>query len=803
MTTIRSVICEKNTLLFSSAKREMTIHTACPPPRHCERSEAIHARTLDCFTLRVRNDVHDNLNCTRSTVAFSKKSYFCILFIILFIDIMAKQFFFFLMAYFLFVSCERSGGRLTDYVNPFLGTATLWDPEDLGYTRRMKARTWGAEVFPGASLPNAMVQLSPVTQFGSGAGYQYEDSVIYGFSHTNKGHWNLLHIPLLPVTGAFSPGDYCSTFSHDDESARPGYYQVFLERYGVNVELTSTLRCGYHKYTFDEGAEKKLLADMTRSNNRVTGWEIRKAGENVFAGFQNADGRMCFYAVANYEIEDVVQLKDDEHEASVVNFRNSKGKRPLELKIGFSFVSIENARMNLEREMQEKDFSQVCREADETWEKLLSRITVSGGTEREKGLFYSCLYRSFLWPALRSDVNFDYTDARREVANGGFHYYTDPSFWDDYRNKLILLGMLSPDVTVDVVKSMIDRGEKRGGYMPTFFHGDHASVFVAGTYFRGIKGFDLERAYRLLLKNATVPGRGGRPYLEEYMERGWIAEKDTTGVPTRDEYKAAVTKTVEYAYDDYAVALIARELGDGANYRMLTARADNYKNLFDPSTGFWRGRIDDGSWIEDFDPYYPYYAYMYREANAWQSLFFAPHDPTGMLALYPSREAVEKKLDSLFSEPWRGYEAHNMTGFIGNYCHGNQPDHSVPYTYYFAGKQEKAQVILDSIMNHYYDMGAEKLAYAGMDDAGEMSSWYVFNAIGLYTYSPADPEYIVSVPLFDRVAVALDENTRFTVTKNGDGKKIAAVTCGGEKIDGWFIPHDKLREGKEIVITVE
>lgn len=237
---------------------------------------------------------------------------------------------------------------------------------------------------------------------------------------------------------------------------------------------------------------------------------------------------------------------------------------------------------------------------------------------------------------------------------------------------------------------------------------------------------------------------------------------------------------------------------------MLMARTGNYKNLFDPSTGFWRGRIDDGSWIVDFDPYFPYYAYMYREANAWQSLFFAPHDPEGMIALYPGGpEAVEKKLDSLFSEPWRGYEAHNMTGFIGNYCHGNQPDHSVPYTYYFIGKQEKSQVIVDSIMNHYYDMGAERLAYSGMDDAGEMSSWYVFNAIGLYTYSPADPEYIISVPLFDKVNFVLDDHTAFTVSKKGNGKKITGITYGGEKLDGWFISHDKLKEGKELVISVE
>ena len=699
-------------------------------------------------------------------------------------------------------SCGESGNSLTDYANPFLGTATLWEQEDLGYVRRAKARTWGAETFPGSSLPNAMVQLSPVTQFRSGAGYQYEDSVIYGFSHTAKGHWNLLHVPMLPVVSEVNPSDFCSKFSHDNESARPGYYQVYLERYGVNAELTSTLRCAFHKYTFRKEDDKSLLVDIKRSNNRVREWNIEKAGEDVFTGYQDGEGRIYFYAKTNYPVAEVRMVADDKHEVAVVDFTDSKGNKPLELKVGFSFVSVENAKMNLEQELLDKSFAQVLEEADKTWEKLLSKIKVEGGTEREKGLFYSCLYHAFKWPALRSDVNGDYTDVRGEVVNNGFHYYTDPSFWDDYRNKLILLGMLSPEVTVDVIKSITDKGEKRGGYMPTFFHGDHASTFISGSWLRGIRNFDLQRAYKLLLKNATVPGRGGRPYLDEYLERGWIAEKDTTHVPFWDEYKGAVTKTVEYAYDDYAVALVAKELGDDANYQTLMERSNNYKTLFDPSTGFWRGKIDNGSWIEDFDPYYPYYQYMYREANAWNSLFFAPHDPEGMIALYSDKKAVENKLDSLFSEPWRGYEVANLTGFIGNYCHGNQPGHSIPYTYYFIDKQEKAQCMLDSIMGHYYDMGADKLAYAGMDDAGEMSSWYVFNAIGLYTYSPADPEYIVTVPLFDKVTFDLN-GTPFTIRKQGDGQKITGITYGGSPVDGYFIGHDRLQEGKELLITTD
>lgn len=691
--------------------------------------------------------------------------------------------------------------RLTGYVNPFLGTATLWEPKDLGYERKIKTRTWGAEVFPGASVPNAMVQLSPVTQFRSGAGYQYEDTVIYGFSHTCKGHWNLLHVPILPVTGRINPADYASAYSHANESARPGYYQVFLERYGVNAELTSTLRSAYHKYTFRPEDEKRLLLDITRSNNEVRDWALQKVDDYTFVGHQNGEGRIYFYAVTNYRIKNIEQQQSNRHTTSLVDFADSKGAKPLELKIGFSFVSMDNAKMNLEKEMLAKNFDQVCGEADNTWEELLSKIKVEGGTERHKNLFYSCLYRSFLWPVLRSDANGEYRDEQGNVVNGGFRYYTNPSFWDDYRNKLILLGMITPDVATDVLKSITDNGEKRGGYMPTFFHGDHASTFVAGSYLRGIKDFDVKRAYNLLLKNATVPGRGGRPYLDEYIKQGWIAEKDTTNVPTQDEYKAAVTKTVEYAYDDYATALIAKELGDTDSHKLLMKRSANYKNLFDPSTGFWRGRIADGSWIKDFDPYYPYYAYMYREANAWQSLFFAPHDTERMLKLYPSKKAVENKLDSLFTEPWRGYEAHNMTGFIGNYCHGNQPDHSVPYIYYFVGKQEKAQSVLDTLMNHFYDMGKDRLAYCGMDDAGEMSSWFVFNAIGLYTYSPADPSYLISVPLFDKVVFTLGDGTTFSIAKEGTGKKITGITYGGKKVNGWFIEHSALQKGKELKIN--
>ncbi len=706
------------------------------------------------------------------------------------------KYFFILIFVCSFFSYSGAQKPLTNYVNPFLGTATLWDSIDIGY--KPTHRTWGAEVFPGASLPNAMVQLSPVTLFHSGSGYQYEDTVIYAFTHTSKGHWNLCHIPLLPANGKFSPEDYCSPYSHSNESAHPGYYQVYLERYHVNAELTSTLRCAFHKYTFEENEGKKLIVDLSRSNERVRNWEIHQNGDRVFEGFQQAGEKMYFYAVANHTIKNIEQQKDGDHVISVVSFADSP--KALELQIGFSFVSIANAKENLEKELLGKSFQKVRNEAAQTWEALLSKIKVTGGTERQKGLFYSTLYRSFLWPALRSDVNGDFTDMNGNVVNKGFDYYTEPSLWDDYRNKLVLLGMLSPKVTENVIKSLIDKGELTG-FMPTFFHGDHAAPFIAGTYLRGIHGFDVKKAYDLLLRNATMENRS-RPRVMEYIEKGYISEPDIADPTLETVAAAGVTKTLEYAYDDYAVAQLAKALGKPDDYNMLMKRTGNYKNMFDSSTGFMRGRLANGEWIKRFDPEEIFYEYMYREANAWQSSFFAPHDVQGLIGLYKSPADFEKKLDGLFSTPYKGREAYNISGFIGQYCHGNQPDHSFPWLYYFVGKQEKSQVMLDSIMNHFYDMGKDKLAYSGMDDAGENSSWYVLTAIGLYTFSPADPEYIVSVPLFDKVEFEL-ENKTFTVVKKNSGKKIKSITYDGKKIDGYFISHDELKKGKALVITTE
>lgn len=732
-----------------------------------------------------------------------------------------KRLFYAVVAVLLVSGCFSGRGQLTDRVNPFLGTETLWDSTELGFVPTR--RTWGAEVFPGSSLPNALVQVSPVTMFRSGAGYQYEDTVILGFSHTNKGHWNLNHIPVLPVRGEVSVDDYASAYSHDRESARPAYYSVYLERYGVEVELTSTLRSAYHRYTWDSSGERSVMFNLPRSNEHVNDYGIQRESENAFSGYQRTGRQtLYFYAVASEDVVSIDEISNntgrlvlDSPDAAgadpdnpkpyadpipVVRFADSAAT--LELKIGFSFVSVEGAKKNLESEMLAKSFKQVKKEGNDIWNEMLGKIKVEGGTEKQQNLFYSTLYRSMLWPALRSDVDGTFRDPRGNIRNEDFHYYTEPSFWDDYRNKLVLLGMLSPEVANDVISSCIVMGEARRGFMPTFFHGDHASVFVTGSYLRGLRDYDVQKAYAMMLKNATVEGPS-RPYLQEYIDNGYVSERELTGkIEIHTDAKASVTKTQEYSYDDYAVALLAKELGDQQNHDMLMKRVNNYRNVFDPSTGFMRGKLADGRWVDNFDPCFPYFTYQYREATGWMSSFFAPHDTEGLIGLYGGPEAFEAKLDEFYTLPWKGYEAHNLSGFVGQYCHGNQPDHTAPFLYCFIGKPEKSQALIDHLLNNFYSMGEHGLAYSGMDDAGEMSSWFVLSAIGLYTYSPADPEYLVTVPLFDKVVFKLGEGS-FTILREGESRNLKSVECNGKPLDGHFVDHSELLEGAVLKVITE
>ncbi|MFS8616270.1 MAG: GH92 family glycosyl hydrolase [Solitalea sp.] len=698
---------------------------------------------------------------------------------------------------------QDAGGDVTRYVNPFIGTAPLTDPDFIGYTPPEGWRVWAGLTYPGSALPNAMVQLSPVTEYGTGAGYEYEDHEILGFTHTNKGHWNLCNIPILPLSaGASFP--FGSSFDHAREKASPAYYEVFLEDYQVNARLSSTLRCGIHEYTWMNGdTEKKLLFDLGKANNQVSDWEIRNTSPHELKGYQQVGRDKIHFAVRlSHAIEKLELTRAGKRDGYALVHLAHKGESPVTLKIGLSYVSEEGAARNLQEEIGDRSFEEIRQEGARTWDRLLSRITVRGGTEKQKELFYTSLYRTFLWPALRNDVDGKFTDVRGDVQQGDFNYYTNPSFWDTYRNKLVLLQILAPGVTLDVIRTLIDKGEKTG-FIPTFFHGDHAAPFIAGAWLRNLRGFDAEKAYRLLLNNAYKEN-GIRPHIQEYIEKGFISDPDIARPHVETKGKAGVSKTLEYAYDDYSLAQLAKALGDTLQYRALMDRSQNYRNVFDKRINFMRGRLEDGSWIEPFNPEYPYYEYMFREANAWHVSFYVPHDMPGLVALYGGKDAFEAKLDSLFSVPWNpDYIARNVSSFLGQYCHGNQPAHEAPFSYHFIGKPEKSQLIIDSLLENYYGVGEFGLALPGMDDAGEMSSWYVFAAMGMYPLSPADPEYLVTVPLFDEVSWRLENGKKLIIKKQGPGRKMRRIAVNGKTLNGYFISHDLFQQGGIVEIKTE
>ena len=688
----------------------------------------------------------------------------------------------------------------TDLVNPFIGTAPLTDPSVIGYTPPRDWRVWAGLTFPGSALPNAMVQLSPITKWGSGAGYEYEDSEILGFAHTNKGHWNLCNLPVLPISQE-ATAPFKSTFSHENEYASPGYYEVFLDDYKVGVKLTSTLRTGIHEYLFEKPEGRRILFGLGKANNGVSDWDINLVGTNVLEGFQRVGrDKVHFYAVLNHEVSNLkLESKGEKDGYAIVSISDKEAGKVV-MKIGISYVSIANAKENLQSESIDTSFEEVQKAAVKEWDGLLSKISVKSDSHRDKEMFYTSLYRTFLWPALRSDVNGEFSDEAGKIQKQDFKYYTIPSLWDTYRNKLVLLSILSPEVTGDVISSLISRAEITG-FVPTFFHGDHGAPFIAGSYKRGIDNFEVEKAYKYLLRNAYESG-SPRAFVEEYIAKGYISDPDVEKPHVETKARAGVSKTLEYAYDDYSLAILADTLGDKEHFQDLMKRSKNYQNVFDPSINFMRGRLENGDWISPFDSEYPYYEYMFREANAWQVSFYAPHDMPGLVSLYGGPDKFEAKLDEFFTKPWNpNHIARNISTFIGQYCQGNQPDHEAPFAYYYVNKPEKSQAILDKIMNELYGIGPEGLALSGMDDAGEMSSWFVCAAVGLYPMSPADADYLVTVPLFDEVTWKVDIGSDLVILNPNGGRKLQEIKVNGKPLDGYYVGHELFRKGGKIELV--
>ena len=706
-------------------------------------------------------------------------------------------------------------GEITKYVNPFIGTGTI----DGGLS---------GNNYPGATSPFGMIQLSPDTSeapnWGDASGYDYNRSTILGFSHTRlsgTGASDLIDVTLMPT----SSGRTSSTFTHDEEKASPGYYQVMLKDENINVELTTTQRNGIHRYQYPAGKDAEVILDMDHSadkgswGRRIINAQIRILNDHAVEGYRIITGwaklrKIYFYMEFSSPIL-TSTLRDGGrvHEnTAVVNGTNLHGcfrfgklnGKPLTCKVALSSVSMENARQNMEQEAPHWDFDRYVAAADADWEKQLGKIEIKG-TEVQKEIFYTALYHTMIQPNIMSDVNGEYMAAdytARKVGDNETHYTTF-SLWDTFRASHPLYTLLEPERVTDFVKSMIRQYEYYG-YLPIWqlwgqdnycMIGNHSIPVITDAILKGIPGIDVEKAYEAVY-NSSVTSHPNSPF-EVWEKYGFMPENIQT---------QSVSITLEQAFDDWCVAQLAEKLNKDADYERFHKRSEYYRNLFHPKTKFFQSKNDKGEWIEPFDPYQ--YGgnggHPFTEGNAWQYFWYVPHNIQALMELTGGTKAFEQKLDTFFTSNYKSEQMnHNASGFVGQYAHGNEPSHHVAYLYNFAGQPWKTQKYVSHILNTLYNNTSS--GYAGNDDCGQMSAWYVFSAMGFYPVNPADGRYIIGSPLLDECTLKLAGNKDFhirTIRKSPEDIYIQSVTLNGKKHKDFFITHQDIMNGGTMVFKM-
>ena len=706
-------------------------------------------------------------------------------------------------------------GEITKYVNPFIGTGAI----DGGLS---------GNNYPGATSPFGMIQLSPDTSeapnWGDASGYDYNRNTIFGFSHTRlsgTGASDLIDITLMPT----SSGRTSSAFTHDEEKARPGYYQVMLKDEGINAELTTTQRNGIHRYQYPAGKDAEIILDMDHSadkgswGRRIINSQIRILNDHAVEGYRIITGwaklrKIYFYMEFSSPIL-TSTLRDGGrvHEnTAVINGTNLHGcfrfgqlnGKPLTCKVALSSISMENARQNMEQEAPHWDFDRYVAAADADWEKQLGKIEVKG-TEVQKEIFYTALYHTMIQPNTMSDVNGEYMAAdytTRKVANNETHYTTF-SLWDTFRASHPLYTLLEPERVTDFVKSMIRQYEYYG-YLPIWqlwgqdnycMIGNHSIPVITDAILKGIPGIDMEKAYEAVY-NSSVTSHPNSPF-EVWEKYGFMPENIQT---------QSVSITLEQVFDDWCVAQLAAKLNKDADYQRFHKRSEYYRNLFHPKTKFFQSKNDKGEWIEPFDPYQ--YGgnggHPFTEGNAWQYFWYVPHNIQALMELTGGTKAFEQKLDTFFTSTYKSEQMnHNASGFVGQYAHGNEPSHHVAYLYNFAGQPWKTQKYVSHILNTLYNNTSS--GYAGNDDCGQMSAWYVFSAMGFYPVNPADGRYIIGSPLLDECTLKLAGNKEFrirTIRKSPEDIYIQSVTLNGKKHKDFFITHQDIMNGGTMVFKM-
>nr|WP_255495687.1 GH92 family glycosyl hydrolase [Bacteroides sp. 519] len=609
----------------------------------------------------------------------------------------------FLNTLLLFAVCTINAENITKYVNPFIGTGAVQGG-------------LSGNNYPGATVPFGMIQLSPDTReapdWGQASGYDYNDDRIYGFSHTRlsgTGASDLIDILLLPTTS----GNSSSAFSHKEEKAAPGYYQVVLKDDNINAELTATQRTGIHRYQYPAGKEAKLILDLDHSankgswNRRVINSQIRIVNDRTIEGYRIITGwaklrKICFRIELSQPIvSSTVRDGGRQHEnTTVINaidlhgvFNFGKlGDQPLICKLAISPVSIENAQLNMLQEASHWDFDNYVSVADSSWEKELGKIQIKG-TELQKEIFYTSLYHTMIQPNIFSDVNGEYmaADYTTRKLSGNEAHYTTFSLWDTYRAAHPLYTMVNTDRVADFVKSMI-RQYDYYGYLPVWqlwgqdnycMIGNHSIPVIVDAVMKGIPGIDIEKAYEAV-RNSSLISHPNSPF-DVWEKYGYMPENIQT---------QSVSITLEFAFDDWCVAQLAKKLGKEEDYQRFIKRSEFYRNLFNPATRFFQSKNDKGEWMEPFDPY-KYGAnggYPFTEGNAWQYFWYVPHNIPALIDLTGGAKTFEQKLDTFFTSTQQsGHLNDNASGFVGQYAHGNEPSHHVAYLYNYAGKPWKTQ----------------------------------------------------------------------------------------------------------------
>jgi len=701
------------------------------------------------------------------------------------------------------VFCAAQGAYpLSEKVNPFIGTGGH------GHT------------FPGATVPFGMVQLSPDTRlegWDGCSGYHYSDSVIYGFSHTHlsgTGCSDYGDILFMPDTGAVKIENYgfASLFRKEDEKASAGYYSVTLHRNQIKAELTTTVRTGFHRYTYPATNQLNIILDL-KHRDKVLESGIRITGRDEIEGYRFSKAwasKQMIYFVARFSrpFSSSIIYKDDsplqrtneatgENLKAAFSFGTSRGEQIL-VKVGISGVSAEGARKNLEAESPGWDFDSVAGLASAAWDAALGKAVAEGGTPEQETVFYTALYHTMIQPNIYCDVDRQYRGRDLGIHRADdFDYYTVFSLWDTYRAANPLYTILEPKRVNDFIRTFLRQYEE-GRMLPIWelsgnetgcMIGYHSIPVIADAWLKGIRGFDGEKALEAMKHSAEQDHLG----LKYYKAKGYIpADRDSE----------SVSKTLEYAYDDWCISMMAASLGKTADAKTYLIRAQNYKNVFDRMTGFMRAKSNE-TWFSPFDP--SEVNFNYTEANAWQYSFYVPHDLNGLMIYMGGRDKFALKLDELFTADTKmsGRDQPDISGLIGQYAHGNEPSHHMAYLYDYAGTPWKAQELVHRICRDFYTNAPDGLI--GNEDCGQMSAWYIFSALGFYPVTPGSGIYSIGTPVFPRVTLALENGKTLVIRAVNISDRnfyIQSASLNGKPYTKCFITHDLISKGGDLVFNM-